>query len=126
MIFVEGDDIQVFFLLMDDAGAALPASSLNDYHVYVYRICEKQKTLIAAYKKNNTGEFSISVDGSIANKIGIIISRDITQYINPSDMLAEVRIQIPAAGFKDNMANVTATGLSLAQLLQSANPTGLQ
>jgi hypothetical protein len=126
-MFVQNNDIRVFFLLSDETGAAVPASSLYDYHVYIYRLCDGQKILVAVYKKNNIGLYSIKVDSSVANKISVIINRDITKNIDPKDLFAQVDVQVTqTADFINNVANLSVTDLSLFKLRQSANKNGLK
>lgn len=129
MIVVENDDIRVGFELFgEDINSPydnpLDASLLNDYHIYIFS--EKCSELIAIYKKDNTGIYSIEIDGSQSNLIWVVVNREDIKHIQ-GKVYGEVKTKATAGSpFINNTANAGVTNIELFTVLKSASAISMQ
>lgn len=118
---VQNNDIKVRLTLTDGTNA-YAISALNDYEVYLYNLTGKDKTLLATYKKSNTGVYGIAVYDDAAGQIDIVINREVTKNAPSGKLYAEVRIRISAGSeFISSYQNLGSTGVEIDTLLATAN-----
>lgn len=109
------------------SGVALPLSSLNDYHFYIYKICGNKKQVVATYKKSNTGMFAITPDGTETNKGYVVFNRKQSGVEEGETIYLEVMVQFTAGSeFISLKQNKGKTGVFLATIEETANNGELQ
>lgn len=122
---VQNSDIKVRLTITDGTNPYV-ISALNDYEVYTYVLNGKEKTLIATYKKSNTGKYGISVYDSITGKIDIVIHRQDTKNSPAGKLYAEVRIRLTTdSAYVSSVQNLGATGIEIGTVETTANKNSL-
>lgn len=122
---VQNSDIKVRLTLTDGTNPYV-ISALNDYEVYTYVLNGKDKTLIATYKKSNTGKYGIDVYDPLTGKIDIIVHRQDTKNAPSGKIYAEVRIRITAdSAYVSSVQNLGATGIEIGTIETTANKNTL-
>lgn len=125
MNIVQNSDISIR-LTITDGTTAYVINDLDDYEVYLYTLLGKEKTLIATYKKSNTGKYGIDVYDSATGKIDLVIHRQDTKNAQVGKLYAEVRIRLTAdADFVSSVQNLGETGIEVGTILKSAAPNSL-
>jgi hypothetical protein len=123
---IQNTDTTVRFTLKDSAGVAIAISSLSAYEIYVYRIFNNQKIIVASYKDSNTGIYDIVVNDGPNGKIDIILNREITSKTEPSKLYAEVRIRKTAtSAFISSLQNLGEEGMLIGELKSTINSNSL-
>lgn len=122
---VQNSDIKVRLTITDGTNPYV-ISALDDYEVYTYVLNGKDKTLIATYKKGNTGKYGISIYDDATGKIDIIIHRQDTKNSPSGKLYAEVRIRVTAnSAYVSSVQNLGATGIEIGTIELTANKNSL-
>ncbi len=125
MNIVQNSDLKVRFTLTDGTNPYV-ISALNDYEIYTYVLSGKEKTLIATYKKSNTGKYGIAVYDPVTGKVDIVVHRQDTKNAPSGKLYAEVRIRVTTdSAYVSSVQNLGETGIELGTVELTANKTSL-
>lgn len=124
---IQSNDITLRATLTDEDGTPFVISSLNALELYVYRLENNKKILIATFKKSNTGLFGITTITDASGIVEVVIGREKTREIPANTKIyIEPRIQLTASSeYKDNLENLGAAGVEIDTNQTSANPDSL-
>lgn len=122
----QNNDIQLRVTITDEDSTPFVISSLNALEIYLYRIDNLKKILVATYKKSDTGIYGISTINDTLGVVEIIINREKTRTLPAGKLYLETRIQLTAGSeFIDSLQNLGASGIEIDINETSANPNSL-
>lgn len=122
----QNNDIQLRVTITDEDSTPFVISSLNALEIYLYRIDNLKKILVATYKKSDTGIYGISTINDTLGVVEIIINREKTRTLPAGKLYLETRIQLTASSeFINSLQNLGTGGIEIDINETSANPNSL-
>ena len=119
---IQGNDTLIRATLTDGTNPYV-ISTLNDYQFYLYYLLLGVKTVIATFKKSNTGIYKVTVNNGPLGIVDIVLNRELTTALAPCTIYLESRIQIKAnTEFISSLQNLGNVGTLVGDLSSSANP----